>query len=267
MFKRICFTLVALDEDYVVVMQFRGDHLGVAMKFFPILNVNNYNEMLAKLGWYSAFVSLVSIFILRSNVPPIQSLSAYIDKIVPNDIAGVLPFPVSLAGVFVISILVGIVAHSIKLHDRLSDLFRIRKEFDVNFVLYPLAIASGAKISPAQLDRIKQNRSALMGSTFYAYVSSTKPVIDSHTITQSLTNWSWFWVLLEAQGILSVTAVLLAIYGAWFQTAMVLFACIFMLVPMRFFRLQSAKYAESQVQQVLRDTVRRADVAAEFNAV
>lgn len=237
------------------------------MSFFPILTVNNYKEMLSKLGWYTCGVALLCIFVLRQFVPPVAQLSAYIDSVFPKEVADVLPFPISLVGVFILAIATALVAHAIKLHDRLSDLLRIRDEFDVNYVLYPLAIASGASMSVAQFNKVRQLRKSLMGSSFYAYASSTSPVIDNHTIVQALTNWSWFWVCLEAIALLTVTAIILAIYGAWLPSAWLLIACTALLLLMRFFRLQSAKYAESQVEQVLRDGTRRAAVAAAFNAL
>lgn len=237
------------------------------MPFFPIFSVNNYNEMLTKLGWYTFGGALLCIFTLRQFTPLVTQVTACIDSVFPKEAADVLPFPISLVSVFILAIATALVAHAIKLHDRLSNLLGIRNEFDVNYVLYPLAIASGANLSVAQFNKVRQLRKSLMGSTFYAYVSSTNPVIDSHTITQALTNWSWFWVCLEAIAFLTVTAIILAIYGAWPAAASLLIACMVLLLLMRFFRLQSATYAESQVEQVLRDSARRAAVAAEFNAL
>ncbi|WP_162943927.1 MULTISPECIES: hypothetical protein [unclassified Rhizobium] len=237
------------------------------MSFFPILSVNNYSEMLTKLGWYTWGVSIFCIVMLRQFVRPMTELSDYIDSVFPKEAADFLHLPISLIGVLALAILFALIAHAVKLHDRLSDLLRIRSEFDVNYVLYPLAIASGSTLSVAQFDKVRLSRKSLMGATFYAYVSSTKPVIDSHTITQALTNWSWFWICLEAITLLFATATILAVYGAWTPAALLLIACIVLLLLMRFFRLQSAAYAESQVAQVVRDETRRAAVAAEFNAL
>ncbi|NTG74480.1 hypothetical protein G6M02_14230 [Agrobacterium rhizogenes] len=237
------------------------------MSFFPIFSVNNYTQMLTKLCWYTGGVALFCIFMLKQFAPPVRQLSAYIDSVFPKEAANLLHLPNSLVGVFILAAAIAFIAHAIKLHDRLSDLLCIRNEFDVNYVLYPLAIASGANLSVAQFNRVRQQRKSLMGSTFYAYASSTTPAIDSHTITQALTNWSWFWVCLEAIVLLTVTAIFLAGFGAWTPAASLLIACMVLLLFMRFFRLQSAAYAEGQVEQVVRDDIRRAAVAAEFNAL
>lgn len=237
------------------------------MSFFSFASVDNYKQMLRKLSWYTGIVTLFCIIILRTYVPPIAQMSDWINSIFPDEAATLLRISVSFAGVAVPAVLISLFAHSIKLHDRLSDLLRIRHEFDVHYVLYPLAIASGACLSIAQFSKVRQMRKSLMGSTFYAYVSSTNPVIDSHTITQALTNWSWFWASLEAIVILSLTAIILALYGAYFPSTCILIVCTFLLLIMRFFRLQSAIYAESQVVQILRDETRRSLVAAEFNAL
>ncbi|WP_286300114.1 hypothetical protein [Aminobacter sp. SS-2016] len=240
---------------------------GAKVSLFPIFSVSNYREMLTKLAWYTFGVAIVCIFTLSHFAPPIKKLIALIENLFPREAAEVLPFPASLLGVFTLAIGVGLIAHAIRLHDRLSDLFRIRKEFDVHYILYPLALASGATLSITRLHEVKQQRKRLMGSTFYAYVSSTKPEIDSHTVIQALTNWSWYWVCLEATTLLTLTALVLAIYGAWLASTCLLLGCTMLLLFMRFFRLQSADYAATEVEQVLRDDTRRAAVAAEFNAL
>jgi len=237
------------------------------MSFLPIFSVKNYPEMLAKLGWYAFTVALFSIFMLREYVQPVTQLSRYIDDVFPQELAGAVPFPISLAGVFVLAVGIALIAHSFKLHILISSALRIRAEFDVNFVLYPLAIASGAKLTSAHLTKIENDKNRLMYSAFYAYVSSTEPKTDRHTITQALTNWSWHWVCLETTAILGVTAIVLAIYDAGGQAASLLIVCAVLLLFMRFFRLQSAEYARRQVEQILQDATRRTAVAAEFNAL
>jgi hypothetical protein len=173
----------------------------------------------------------------------------------------------TIIGAAIIAILFAIFANAIKLHDRLSDVLLIRYKFDVNCVLYPLAIVSGASVSVGQFLKLRQNRKLLMSKTFYNYVSSTRPVIDSHTITQALTNWSWFWACLEAISMFSLSALILVFNGAFQPAAWLFIVCATLLLFMQFFLAQAIIYAESQVTEVLQCDTRRAAVEAEFNAL
>lgn len=242
--------------------------IGTGMSsILPPLSVNNYPEMLLKLGWSAGLVSFGCLLVLRRYVSPIAEFSSYIDGIVPKEIAELVHIPGSVFGVAILAIIIAVVAYAIKLHDRLSDLLRLRAEFDVHYILYPLAIASGATLSSAQFSKIRQQRNSLMGAAFYQYASSTKPTIDTHTITQALTNWSWFWACLEAMTLLLISASVLAVYDAWKPAVTLCFISVLLMLAMRFFRLQSAGYAESQAEQILRDEDRRSAVAALFNAL
>jgi hypothetical protein len=85
-----------------------------------------------------------------------------------------LPHSASLniAGL-VIAFAVAIVAFVTQLHDRISDLFRIRANFDRDKILLPLAKLVGAKLTPQQIARIDNNaRHRLMREVFYPYTSS-----------------------------------------------------------------------------------------------
>lgn len=237
------------------------------MSIFPGSSVSNYKEMLSKLSWYTGFAALICILILQAYVPPVKQLSAYIDGVFPKDFADLVQFPISYAGVFILAIIIGLLAHAIKLHDRLSDVFCIRKEFDLKQLLYPLAIASGASLSIAQFRSMRENREDLMSSTFYKYASSTEPKISSHTITQALTNLSWFWVCLEAITLFTLSAVFLMAYNAWQPAALLLTCCAVLFILMWFFRSQTRTYAERQVRLILDDNTRRMEVTAVFNAL
>jgi hypothetical protein len=238
------------------------------MSNFSVVSVDNYKQMLSKLALYNGIFTFICLIILSTYAAPIkdplEGLNRWLADQSLNTLVGV---PAKLGAALLISVLVAVCSHAFKLHDLLSKLFKIREEFDVRFVVYPLAIGSGVSLSATKLTTLKEERSQLLAKTFYKYVSSTNPVIDSHTISQALTNWSWFWICLEASLLLSITACILVANEAFEPACWVLIVCVLLLLFMRFFRFQSAYYAESQVTQVLQDDIRRTEVAKVFNAL
>src|SRR5206468_2567149 len=83
---------------------------------------------------------------------------------------------------FIFCLLVAWIGYAVRFHDRMSDLFGIRKRFDRNYILLPLAILTRSQLSAFQLNRVDANRDSLMRRVFYRYASSRaeKPLVDKH---------------------------------------------------------------------------------------
>jgi hypothetical protein len=79
------------------------------------------------------------------------------------------------------------------MHNKISDLFQIRKKFDVSYILIPLSKAVEIPIDENYKNVLKTNRKTLMADVFYKYASSTNPQIDKHLIWIALDKWSWYW--------------------------------------------------------------------------
>jgi len=216
---------------------------------------------------YTFCVSALCILILNSFVPSIGKAITYLNSSLLQYLPDNITTSSRITGELLLIFTAAILISAVKLHDRLSDILRIRNEFDIHYVLYPLVAASGATLSATQFNQVRLQRRRLMTSCFYAYASSTTPTIDRHTISQALTNWSWFWVSLEAISLFFTTAIVLMCYAAWMPAALLLMGCLMLLLFMRYFRLQSASYAERQVKQILHDETRRSQIADTFNAL
>src|SRR5262249_31588283 len=121
----------------------------------------------------------------------------------------------NLAGA-AIALLVAGFSYALHLHDRVSDLFKVRHRFDRGSILFPLALLVGAKLSPIQLNAVDANRVTLMHQVFYKYTSSRldKPLVDKHYIEHALDAWSWFWILLEGMVLLMASAVIALYFDA-----------------------------------------------------
>lgn len=231
----------------------------------PKLTVTNYPEMLRKLSTVMLFVMIGCIYVIRAQIPAVDAALKHLDVVTPAvPVMGsvTVPFATFLAAFVVASI-----TESIKLHDKISDLFRIRHEFDVHWILLPMALMSGAALSFSQIEKLHYARQRLMGQVFYKYASSTKPEIDPHTITQALTSWSWYWTCVEATAALLPSAAVLAFFGKYAWATTVGCIVLVLLALTRIFHFDCAKYAESQAEQILSNNSRRTAVAAEFNAL
>ena len=100
----------------------------------------------------------------------------------------------------VIALLVALFTRAVKLHDLVSDVLGIRRRFDCNYILFPLAALVGENLSSRQKEAATAARSNLMRQVFYRYASSRadSPLVDKHEIEYALDQWSWFWVCVEA---------------------------------------------------------------------
>lgn len=96
--------------------------------------------------------------------------------------------------------LLSFLSSSLTLHNKISNWFDIRLNFDVDHILFPL-------LKECATDRLalwtikpflSKSRHDLMRKTFYKYASYTKPQIDLHLILMALTNWSLYWICLES---------------------------------------------------------------------
>jgi hypothetical protein len=157
----------------------------------------------------------------------------------------------NLAGA-AIALLVGGFSYAAQLHDRVSDLFKIRHRFDRGSILFPLALLVGAKLSEVQLNALDVNRVTLMHKVFYKFASSRadKTVVDKRDIEHALGAWSWFWILLEGMVLLVSSAVIAIYFDAPFLGSG--FAAVFLicwvLSILQYSRLE--RYARPQVQAI-----------------
>src|SRR5207249_3941140 len=123
--------------------------------------------------------------------------------------------------------LVALLFRIFKMHDRLSDVFGIRKRFDLDEILAPLSKGAGVPFTKPMRARATSRRDSLMASVFYAYASGTegKAKIDPHLVTMALDQWSWFWILAEAVFVMVATGVALLIAGRYKAAMWVFIIC------------------------------------------
>jgi hypothetical protein len=224
----------------------------------------DYSGMLNRIALFNFGVSLFVVALLRNQIPLFDRVLSKLPE--RGEIMGVK----LSVGTILLAAIAAVFCRAIKFHDRISDLLRIRKNFDLNEILIPMAERTvGKPLSEEFLDRLDNQRERLMGKAFYQYASSSKEkaVIDPHLIETALDQWSWFWCLSEAMTVLSVSVIALLLYGKS-TPALILIgivACGAML--MIWMRAQCGKNAATEVEAILDDPERKTKVTEVFRAL
>lgn len=214
----------------------------------------NYHEMLNKIGWYT-FVGIFIATIMGVNA------NATIKDILEKSSLG-LKFEYNginfAVGYIYPAVVLGFIARTIKFHDKVSDLFRIRKEFDIKYILTPICEGLGKKINKHLKDTLQAKRDELMTRLFYKYASSTNAQIDTHLIITALDNWCGYWILLELRIIFIVLSIILLILGTPDIYLYILVALIFIMTILANVLYKCGiKYAKDEVAEILSDNNRR----------
>jgi len=163
-----------------------------------------------------------------------------------------------------IPLLLALFSRVMKLHDRISDVFRIRHTFDTKFILYPLAEGSGITLTDALKTKIAKNRNKMMYAVFYPYASFRDPKIDRQLVQTSADHWGWYWVFLESAFMFAVTTAILGVIGGYRQALLCMIIIVIELTFLWFLRFACRRNARPQVDTILADQNRYNAISAEF---
>ncbi len=163
---------------------------------------------------------------------------------------------------------VAIASRAFLLHDKISDWCRIRKTFDINFILKPLAAGVGYPVAGDEWMSVVENREKAMAKTFYRYASFTSPKIDPHLVRTAADHWGWFWCGVEPSAILVVASVSFAALQAWWPHFCVTLAVIVVLLCLSAARWSSLKeLASKQVDEILNTPASKDEILAVFKSM
>jgi hypothetical protein len=218
----------------------------------------DYGDVLNKVGWTTFFVVLILTVIIRFNIPPINDVLIGLEGSLTINFLDNVFSPLSLG----LPALLAIIARTIKLHDRLSDLLRIRKNFEVNYILKPLCEDLDFNINLKHEKKLFVQRRPLMYKVFYPYATSTEgeQKIDRHMIMMALDQWSFFWFLEEASLFLIISIILHLCFQSWLSGLILVFILIILFFLMRFSYKKSIGYARDQLDMILSDLKRKEEV-------
>ncbi len=225
--------------------------------------VKNYSEMLNRIAIAAFAVSALVAWLV---VPPAGSAALVFKSLelpIPSEMLGIK----GIAPLYVAAgILAVLLSRVLLLHDRISDIFGIRRRFDRDCILRPMAQRSGFNVTARTIATLDAHRHKLMGRVFYAYADPHKPVINAHLIHTALDRWSWYWIVVEAIVFCTAGLLILAAVGNWYVFLILLLPTSLLVVLSLLPPKQRAKAAEAQIEEILQDAGREKAVLEAFRS-
>jgi hypothetical protein len=222
----------------------------------------DYSEILQRIFWFSIATGLFSTAMLAKTSPAVQT---FLDSIATEADLG----PIKSIKVLYLLIpsAIAVVSRMIKLHDRISDLFRIRLIFDLRFFLYPLCHGAGVPLTAAQKATVRKTRNDSMYQTVYKYAGLKNPDIDNQLVRTAADNWGWFWVLVESSFLLLVTVVIFACMQKWNYVTGFLLVVLVEMILLLIQWFACIRSAKPQVNAILNDPKRKSAIQQYFNSL
>ena len=226
---------------------------------FPFDRPNNYNEMLNKIGIFTFVESLGLTWLIAHFVPSVASILSSVKLPVKLD-------SIEIPFLYVVpAVILALSARIVRLHDKISDVFAVRRTFDVYRVLIPLAGAVGYPIGPSRRQALKANRKPAMQKTFYAYASFEEPKISKALVLSAIDVWTWYWILAELLFLLSLAVVVLLFYREYAPAAYALVAtCALIVLFCSCFAVCGSK-ADHQIEEIVSDSSRVESIRKAFD--
>lgn len=228
----------------------------------PFASPTDYPEMLTKISIWTFVDSLLLTVLIGLACPAAaRLLGKYPFKI---EIYGGLTVPIFY---IIPPVMIAVIARIIRLHDKVSDLFAIRENFDVFHILLPLAGAVGCAVDLDKLVILRNKRKDLMNKSFYHYASSTEPKIQKHLIISALDKWSWYWILVEFM-VIGICALGILLFCSAYHAAAWLATALLVLTPLAIWGTRfCVQTAQAEVREILADATRFTEIQAVFSAL
>jgi hypothetical protein len=228
---------------------------------FPFERPTNYGEMLNKIGMFT-FVIVLGLTLLVSHYSSL--VKSFLNTFqVPVEIWS-LHIPVLYV---VPALLLATLARIVRLHDQVSDIFRIRERFDIYRLLIPLCGAVGVAVDLAFRDKLRNRRQQAMARTFYRYASFEEPVISKAIVLGAIDVWTWYWILLEGIVMLIIASMVLLAVGAYAQSGAIIGLSFLATLLFCTHYDNCGKRADAQIEELIADDQRVIAIRNEFNAI
>lgn len=231
-----------------------------------IFNVSkSYEDMLNKIaiftwgfliaGWYCILLSFPEFTININNF-----INNFFELKDPITIFG-FKLPIT----FLIPTAIALIFRIVKLHDKISDIFKIRFNYDLENIILPLAEGSEASIN--SISKIKKERLKLMYDIFYKYAGYTEPKIDSHLINMALDSLCWYWIVIEGLTVTCITF-FICIFSSKLGIIRFLFLIIVVLMASYLgLKKTCVKKTNSEVKAILSKEERKCEIRKVFYAL
>jgi hypothetical protein len=217
----------------------------------------NYSDILFRIFVASSVVGFVACQLLASVSPETKALMDVVD------VEGAFGIIGSVKLLYIaIPATVGMVFRWITLHDRISSLLGIRLNFDVDYILGPMANKVAVPV-PSRY-KLRTNRTRLMRAVFYKFASFEDPRIDTQLVRGAADSWGWFWCCVEPQAVILLTAIGFATCGAWWHVLGCSIVSLMLVVIAGRIMKRLQAIAIDQVGEILRNPEFRKEVEAAF---
>ncbi|MBA6390007.1 hypothetical protein H4J38_04335 [Colwellia sp. BRX10-3] len=222
--------------------------------------IDNYGAMLNKLASINFIVLLILLHFISTQSEVVQKfLDGYSWEVTVVS----LKIPI---GYFLPCFVAALFGRIIKLHDRISDLFRIRPWYDWIYILEPMLKEVGSKQSKKV---ILNNRGSIMLKVFYKYASSKDPnsVVDKHLIELVMDQLSWYWIVLESSLSIFIATIILLYLKCFDHVHVVFYIGLGLIVFAKTIQNGCSKYTKREVSKILEYPPRRKEIKDEFDAI
>lgn len=221
----------------------------------------NYPEMLKKIAWSMFFIVLIGLTILAQCTKTFSEFMKSISFGIQYEKDGLKLY---LSYIY-IPLIFALLENIFKLHDKISDVFRIRYRFDKFVIIneYLREFVMMQKIK--NVDR--NNRRKIMNEIFYQYAGYSNPVIDSHLIYMALGAWSWYWIIIDTMLVIGVIGALMLFKEYSKIKFLIILALLLFLYIISFIlkKSQCKKYAVQEVEYILKNKKRRKEISRYLN--
>lgn len=225
----------------------------------PIGQPSDYSQILLRIFICTVAVGLVCTVIFAWAYPPFHQFILTFGG--NTNIAWVEDLKLLYV---VIPVVFAVLARAVYLHDKISDLLGLRRRFDTEHILFPIAASVGVRLTKQSKDRLTVLRKKAMYKVFYRYAGFGSPKIDTQLVQSALDLWGWFWSALIAALICIVTAIALLSVRAWLYAALVTGAVLILGCFMFFQWKACCRAAAYEVEAILDDAQRRKAIRKEL---
>jgi hypothetical protein len=160
----------------------------------------NYSDILVRIFVCTLVTGVICTAALGLVLPEVKRL---LDSAATDAELG--PFKNLGAAYVAIPFAFALASRIVKLHDRVSNLLRLRVVIDTQWILTPYALHIGL-LDESLSQALRIHRRQAMYRVFYPYVSLPDPAIDRQLVRSALDNLGWFWSAVEATVVILLTS-------------------------------------------------------------
>lgn len=233
-------------------------------KLNPFRNITSYQDMVSKIAYWTTLYTIMCLIIYAWLVNPDTILNTGINIELFSEIS------ISLQ-MFAIALLAGGLFRVLKMHDRISDLFKIRRKFDIVYIINKLsAKCRGRELNAKEINILKDYRirRRVMHDIFYQYASGNpkETVIDYHYVELALNQWCDYWIMVEASIIFIIFSIIAIINSSYYSFIYISMLVVFIIINLLTHKTR-VKYADDQIEIITKVDERCNEIRSVLNDI